>query len=107
MPRKAAIINEVPDKEANLLLQNDQKKEEEIDDLTRMLAAVLNYLSDDELEEIDIEYLLDDTKGLREWWDQYRESNRKDIEEEIKKSLGELSLKELEKIREKIKEKQN
>jgi hypothetical protein len=107
MPRKAAIINEVPDKEANLLLQNDQKKEEEIDDLTRMLAAVLNYLSDEELEEMDIEYLLDDTEGLREWWDQFRESNRKEIEEEIKKSLGELSLKELEKIREKIKEKQN
>jgi hypothetical protein len=107
MPRKAAIINEVPDREANLLLQNDQKKEEEIDDLTRMLAAVLNYLSDEELEEIDIEYLLDDTECLREWWDQYRESNRKEIEEEIKKSLGELSLKELEKIREKIKEKQN
>lgn len=107
MPRKASLITEVPDKEENVLSQNDQKKEEEIDDLTRMLAAVLNYLSDDELEEIDIEFLLDDTEGLREWWDQYRESNRKEIEEEIKKSLGELSLKELEKIREKIKEKQN
>jgi hypothetical protein len=107
MPRKASLINEVPDKEANVLLQNDQKKEVEIGNLTRMLATVLNYLSDDELEEIDIEYLLDDTEGLREWWDRYRESNRKQIEEEIKKSLGELSLKELEKIREKIKEKQN
>src|SRR5688500_16564348 len=107
MPRKATLTNEVPDKEENVPLQNDQKKEEEIDDLTRMLAAVLNYLSDEELEEIDIEYLLDDTEGLREWWDHYRESNRKQIEEEIKKSLGELSLKELEKIREKIKEKQN
>ena len=107
MPRKAAPINEVPDTEENDLLPNDQKKDEEIDNLTHMLAAVLNYLSDDELEEIDIEYLLDDTEGLREWWEQYRESNRKQIEEEIKKSLGELSLKELEKIREKIKEKQD
>ncbi|MFL6558770.1 MAG: hypothetical protein ACJ8MO_21960 [Bacillus sp. (in: firmicutes)] len=107
MPRKASVIDEVPEKEANDQLQNNQKNEEEIENLTHMLAAVLNYLSDDELEEIDIEYLLDDTEGLRDWWDQYRESNRKHIEEEIKKSLGELSLKELEKIREKIKEKQN
>jgi hypothetical protein len=107
MPRKATLINEVTEKEEKVQLQNDQKKEEEIDDLTRMLAAVLNYLSDDELEEIDIEYLLDETEGLREWWDQFRESNRKEIEEEIKKSLGELSLKELEKIHEKIREKQN
>ncbi|NHC38941.1 hypothetical protein G6549_03115 [Bacillus sp. MM2020_1] len=107
MPRKAAPIHEVPDTEENNLLPNDQKKDEEIENLTHMLAAVLNYLSDDELEEIDIEYLLDDTEGLREWWEQYRESNRKQIEEEIKKSLSELSLKELEKIREKIKEKQH
>ena len=67
----------------------------------------MNCVLDDELEELDIEYLLDDTEGLREWWDRYRESNRKQIEEEIKKSLGELSLKELEKIREKNKDKQN
>ncbi|MEH7504640.1 hypothetical protein V7152_21915 [Neobacillus drentensis] len=67
----------------------------------------MNCVLDDELEELDIEYLLDDTEGLREWRDRYRESNRKQIEEEIKKSLGELSLKELEKIREKNKDKQN
>ncbi|MBV7504348.1 hypothetical protein KW850_03605 [Bacillus sp. sid0103] len=108
MPRKAPLITAVPDQEeADVLLQNDQKQADEIDNLTRMLGAVLNYISDDELEELDIESLLDDTEGLREWWDRYRESNRKQIEEEIKKSLGELSLKELEKIREKIKDKQN
>lgn len=106
MPRKASVANEGPDEEASILLESDQKKEDEIDKLTRMLGAVLNYLSDDELEELDVEYLLDDTEGLREWWDQYRERNRKQIEEEIKKSLGELSLKELEKIHEKIKDKQ-
>jgi hypothetical protein len=55
MPRKASLINEVPDKDANVQLQNDQKNEDEIGNLTRMLATVLNYLSDDELEEIDIE----------------------------------------------------
>ena len=107
MPRKASVVNEVPDEETSVLLESDQKKEDEIDKLTRMLGAVMNYLSDDELEELDIEYLLDDTEGLREWWDQYRESNRKQIEEEIKKSLGGLSLKELEKIHEKIKDKQH
>jgi hypothetical protein len=107
MPRKASQTNEVneTETEANVLLQKDQKKAEENEKLTHMLAAVLNYLSDDELEEIDIEYLLDETEGLREWWDDYRESNRKQLEEDIKKSLGELSLKELENIREKIKEK--
>jgi len=107
MPRKASVNNEVPDTEENDLSQNDPQKEAEVGKLTYMLGAVMNYLSDDELEELDIEYLLDETEGLREWWDRYRDSNKKQLEEEIKKSLGELSLKELEEIREKIKEKQN
>ncbi|MDN3018276.1 hypothetical protein PH210_19030 [Paenibacillus sp. BSR1-1] len=108
MPRKAApSVNEDTDLEANDLLPEKENDEAEIANLNRMLAATLNYLSDDEVEEIDIEYLLDHTEGLREWWDRYRESNRKEIEEEIKKSLGELSLKELEMIREQIKEKQD
>lgn len=110
MPRKAATTsNETADMETDELLSNEmsEKDEDEIGNLNRMLAATLNYLSDDEVEEIDIEYLLDHTEGLREWWDRYRESNRKLLEEEIKKSLGELSLKELEMIREQIKEKQD
>ncbi|WP_223589321.1 hypothetical protein [Neobacillus bataviensis] len=108
MPRKAApSINEDTDLETNDLLPEKEKDQDEIANLNRMLAATLNYLSDDEVEEIDIEYLLDHTEGLREWWDRYRESNRKGIEEEIKKSLGELTLKELEMIREQIKEKQD
>jgi hypothetical protein len=101
--RKATPINEKTDKEIIDILPN---KKDEIGNLNRLLAAVLNYLSDDEVEEIDIEYILDNTEGLREWWDQYRESNRKKITEEIKKSLGKLSLKELESIREKIKVKE-
>lgn len=40
-----------------------------------MLAAVLNYLSDEEVEEIDLEYLLNNTEGLREWWEQDCEKN--------------------------------
>jgi hypothetical protein len=51
-----------------------------------------------------MEYLLDHTEGLREWWEEYRESNRKLIEKEIKESLSELPLKDLEKIRNQIKE---
>lgn len=73
--------------------------------LEQMLAAVLNYLSDDEIEEIDLEYLLTNTKDLRQWWDQYREKNKKQVEDEIKKSLSRLTLEELESIREQIKEK--
>lgn len=99
MPRKSAQVNEEPDIINNPLSQDN---ENEIEKLNRLLAAVLDYLSDDEVEEIDIEYLLINTEGLREWWDQYREKNRNQIEEEIKKSLSELSLKELESIREKI-----
>jgi hypothetical protein len=101
MPRKANEKNE----DADLELANEANSEDEIARLNRFLAAVLNYISDDDIEEIDIDYLLKNTEGLREWWDQYRETNRKQIEEEIKKSLGELSLEELESIREKIKEK--
>jgi hypothetical protein len=107
MPRKSANENEVPEKESNVVALNERKNEDEIKKLTRMLGAVLEYLTDDELEELDIESLLDETEGLREWWDQYRESNKKKIAEEIKKSLGALSLKELEVIREKIKEKKD
>ncbi|WP_108669103.1 hypothetical protein [Peribacillus acanthi] len=100
MPRRITQSEETADSNTSKSLQN------EIQDLNRMLGAVLNYLSDDEIDEIDIEYLLDHTEGLREWWNEYRERNRKHIEEEIKKSLGELTLEDLEKIREQIKEKQ-
>ena len=106
MPRKAVPINDVTGEETSDLASNKEKKNGEIGNLKRMLAAVLHYLSDDEVEEIDIEYLLDHTEGLRAWWNHYRESNRKNIEEEIKQSLSELSLKELERIREQIKDKQ-
>lgn len=81
------------------------QKNEEIEKLEEMLAAVLHYLSNDEIEEIDIEYLLEKTDNLREWWDSYREKNKKELEDEIKKSLNRLSLEELENIREQIKNK--
>ncbi|WHY89222.1 hypothetical protein QNK12_16050 [Neobacillus cucumis] len=100
MPRKAAQNAETPEEETIVTFPT----QDEAGKLSRMLAAVMEYLTDDDLEEMDIEYLLDSTEGLRDWWDQYRESNKKVIEDEIKKSLSELSLKDLEKIREQIKE---
>jgi hypothetical protein len=102
LPRKTAANNG----ESESDIQEGQSvadKSDEIENLNRLLGAVLNYLSDDEVEVIDIEYLLNNTEGLQEWWDQYRERNRKQIEEEIKKSLGDLSIEELESLREKIK----
>ncbi|RXI99811.1 hypothetical protein DS745_13080 [Anaerobacillus alkaliphilus] len=105
MPRKATTNTEEAEIDLDGLVSDNGNDENKIENLNRMLAAVLNYLSDDEVEEIDIEYLLANTEGLRDWWDHYRESNRKQIEEEIKNSLAELSLEELESIREKIKEK--
>jgi len=110
MPRKAAAVTEENEQETNELeeqeeVKEDNRIEEEIDHLNTMLGAVLHYLSDDEVEEIDIEYLLENTEGLREWWDQYRERNRKQIEEEIRISLSDLPLEELENIRDQIKEK--
>ena len=110
MPRKSAATNDDMDKDLpEAVSEKDIHKEKtdianaEIEKLNRLLAAVLNYLSDDEVEVIDIEYLLHNTEGLQEWWDQYKERNRKVLEEEIKKSLGGLSIEELESIREKIK----
>ncbi|MBP3952251.1 hypothetical protein [Bacillus suaedae] len=103
MPRKQATSEEQEEPVHSI---EDGVAETEIENLNRLLAAVLTYLSDDEVEEIDIEYLLTNTEGLRDWWENYRESNRKLIEDEIKKSLGDLSLKELERIHEKIKEKE-
>ncbi len=106
MPRKAAENPEL--QEADDLEKETQhdKERNETDRLNHMLAAVLNYISDDEVEVIDIEYLLNNTEGLREWWDQYRERNRKEIEEEISHALGGLSIEELEELREKIKGKE-
>ena len=100
MPRKQAS-NESPEEDPQDLSQAKIYKDDEVNHLNRMLASVLNYLSDVEVEEIDIEYLLNNTEGLREWWEQYREKNRKQIEDEIKISLEKLPLEELESIREK------
>ncbi|WP_071394068.1 hypothetical protein [Bacillus tuaregi] len=107
MPRKPNTnsLENIDDKavqEEHEEVKNNKKNEDEIEGLNRMLGAVLQYLSDDEVEEIDIEYLLENTEGLREWWNQYRERNRKQLEDEIKKSLGDLSLEELENIREQV-----
>ncbi|WP_026572937.1 hypothetical protein [Bacillus sp. UNC438CL73TsuS30] len=104
MPRKTAQNAEASDEETIVTFPTEEENEDEAEKLARMLAAVMEYLTDDDLEEMDIEYLLDSTDGLRDWWDQYRESNKKVLEDEIKKSLGDLSLKDLEKIREQIKE---
>ncbi|MFD9625450.1 hypothetical protein [Peribacillus muralis] len=79
--------------------------ETEIAQLNRLLGAVMKYLADDEQEEIDIEYLLENTEGLRDWWNEYRKLDRKRVEEEIKNSLTVLSLEELEAIREQIRTK--
>ncbi|WRP04548.1 hypothetical protein U9J35_11520 [Rossellomorea aquimaris] len=97
----------MPRKDESSTEENDEpvQEKEKTEMLERMLAAVLNYLSDDEIEEIDLEYLLTNTKDLRMWWDQYREKNKKQVEDEIKKSLSKLTLEELESIREQIKEK--
>jgi len=108
LPRKSAATDENIEKQPSEEVpledgDEENKAKAEIQNLNRLLAAVLNYLSDDEVEVIDIEYLLQNTEGLQEWWDQYKEKNRKKIEEEIKKSLGNLSMEELESIREKIK----
>lgn len=102
LPRKPAVSTEVQENEMEEIEPVVNNKKDEIDDLNRLLAAVLDYLSDDEVEVIDIEYLLENTEGLREWWNQYRERNRKKIEEEITKALGDLSIEELENLREKI-----
>ncbi|NHM30928.1 hypothetical protein [Neobacillus terrae] len=108
MPRKNAASEDISeDKVKELFPETEKNNNSEVENLNRMLGAVLNYISDEEVVEIDIEYILDKTEGLRKWWELYRENNRKHIEEEIKKSLGELSLKELEKIRKQIEEKQS
>ena len=102
MPNKEELSNDAENTETKTTLFKPMN-DGEIDQLNRMLAAVMDYLSDETIEEIDIEYLLTNTEGLREWWEQYREKNRKQIEEEIKQSITELPIEELEKIRELIK----
>ncbi|MGG4469667.1 hypothetical protein ABER68_16655 [Paenibacillus alvei] len=107
MPKKHEADKEdaAAETESKVVALHKEEHKDKIAELNRLLAAVMTYISDDEIEEIDVSYLLDNTKGLKEWWDEYKESNRKVVEEEIKKSLNKLSLKELEQIREQIKEK--
>lgn len=107
LPRKSVsneketeVENEPEEKQESVLEENSK---EQVEKLTRFLAAVLEYLSDDDVEVIDIEYLLTNTEGLREWWEQYQENNRSKLEQEIRDALGELPLEELQKIHEKIK----
>lgn len=102
MPRKSPENNEEFDQIEMVKALKNEPIKDEVNNLSRMLAAVLDYLSDDENEEIDIEYIFDKTEGLRDWWVQYQENNRKVIEEEIKESLSDLSFEELQRIREQI-----
>lgn len=111
MPRKPTPINELKNKSPNGKSEtaessennNNQTENSEVENLTRMLGSVLSYLSDEDIVEIDLEYLLNRTEGLREWWEQYRKNNRKQIEKEIIQSLNQLSLKDLEQIQKMIK----
>lgn len=112
MPRKFTQNSEELEAEKMVLASNaqqnsNQQSKDEVDKLTRMLASVLEYLSDEDTDEIDIGYIFDNTEGLKEWWNQYKEKNRKVIEEEIKQSLGELSLEDLNKILKQLKDKKN
>jgi len=79
--------------------EKQNESEEQVEKLNRMLSRVMDYISDDSVEVIDIEYLLDSTEGLREWWEQYQEQNKKKLVEEIKKALSTLSLEQLESIK--------
>lgn len=107
MPRKSDVENgEIAEKNQKVLPLPKKETDGGIEQLNRMLGAVMKYISNDEIEEIDIEYLLDTTDGLRDWWNNYRELDRKKVVEEIKKSLSDLSLEELEKIREQIQNKE-
>ncbi|KGR78040.1 hypothetical protein [Ureibacillus manganicus] len=109
MPRKSSQPDDA-DMEQGIIIPNSHQQEQQghsVDDLSRMLAAVLNYMSDDENEVIDVEFIIDNTDGLRDWWNEYKEKNRQLIEDEIKESLGELSIEELQRIRNQIKERQN
>lgn len=103
MPRTGTVNGENEKKDPKVLPLVKENKEKETANLHRMLGEVMKYISDENIVEIDIEYLLNQTEGLREWWNEFREQDRKRLEEEIKKSLQHLSLEELEKIQEQIK----
>lgn len=82
--------------------KEEVEKTSEINHLNAMLAAVLNYLTDERVEEIDFDYLLDSTNGLRQWWNEYEEQHKQQVANEIKQSLDQLSLKELQQIKQQL-----
>ncbi|ASV69471.1 hypothetical protein MKX67_13215 [Cytobacillus sp. FSL W7-1323] len=84
------------------MAKKEENNSREINHLNSMLAAVMNYLTDETVEEIDFDYLLDSTEGLRQWWNEYEERHKKEIAKEIKQSLEGLSLKELQQIKKQI-----
>ncbi|UII57131.1 hypothetical protein LS684_06730 [Cytobacillus spongiae] len=95
MPRKSS---------EELEEMGNRNTDNEISKLNRFLGVVMEYISDDEIEEIDVEHLLDRTEGLRDWWNQYLEKNRVQLEEGIKNALSELSIEELQLIKDQIKQ---
>lgn len=103
MPKKGGSNSEKVE-ESLLEDRKLERQEDEVMKLNRMLGAVLEYISDEEVEVIDFEYLLSHTDGLREWWSQYQEKNREKIVKEIKETLDKLSLDELQQLREQINE---
>lgn len=105
MPRQTNSVMEEKEKGVKVTTQMKDNDATENARLNRMLGDVMKYISNEEIQEIDIEYILEQTDGLREWWGEYQKHERKRVEEAIKKSLNELSLDELEKISEKIREK--
>ncbi|MBD7937856.1 MULTISPECIES: hypothetical protein [Cytobacillus] len=84
------------------MAKKEENNNKEINHLNSMLAAVMNYLTDETVEEIDFDYLLDSTEGLRQWWNEYEEQHKREIAKEIKQSLEGLSLKELQQIKKQI-----
>lgn len=84
------------------MAKKEEDNNKEINHLNSMLAAVMNYLTDETVEEIDFDYLLDSTEGLRQWWNEYEEQHKREIAKEIKQSLEGLSLKELQQIKKQI-----
>ena len=55
------------DKENVVHLTNNQQNKDEVGNLSRMLVAVVDYLSDEEVEEIDVQYILENTEVPRDW----------------------------------------
>lgn len=65
--------------------QNDARiLKQKLDNVTRLLCTVMTYL-----DNVDSYFVLDEVLGLRSWWEEHKENDKKRVIDDLKNSFDE------------------